>query len=166
MCWALSDWKDIATIVGVVVGLGTLAVGLHSYRKQSKQKRIEYLIAKPGEFDKEERFKVIMQGLEGDPSILIDIPADDKRYFLGFLEEIALLMNSKMIPSEIVHYTFGFFAITCWDTVEFWVNLENDERNHLYWCLFRHFVEQMKREENSLRNTSDSMSRLRKRLKF
>ncbi len=166
MCSTLSYWKDIATIVGAVGGFVTLLVGVYSYMKQSKQKRIEYFIAKRGEFDKEKRFRDILKGLEGDPTTLVVIPPDDKRYFLGFLEEIALLMNSKMIQSEIFHYMFGFFTIKCWDTGEFWANLENDEKNHLYWCLFRHFVDQMKREENSLRGKSGSIRRIRKRLKF
>jgi hypothetical protein len=166
MCSSLEQWKDIATIVGAGGGLLTLIAGVYSYRKRSKQKRIEYFITKRKEFDEEVRFKKILTGFHNN-NVMRAIPAEDKRYFLGFLEEIALLMNSKMIPLPIVHYMFGACVIKCWEDQAFWENLGGEnEKNSDYWCLFRHFVEQMRKEEELLKKNSFSMCRVMRRLRF
>jgi hypothetical protein len=41
-------------------------------------------------------------------------------YFLGFFEEVALMMNSGLIRKEVAHYMFGYYAIHCWDSKNFW----------------------------------------------
>ena len=41
---SLSDYKDVATIAGVVIALVTLAKGVYEYVRQGAQKRAEQFI--------------------------------------------------------------------------------------------------------------------------
>src|SRR5262249_28995192 len=79
------------------------------------------------------------------PGLAIDqIPFKERRDFLGFFEEIALMTNSGLIARHVAHYMFGYYAIQCWESLVFWSNLE---RKSIYWSLFHDFVVQMKKAQ-------------------
>jgi hypothetical protein len=60
------------------------------------------------------------------------------------LELKTLLMNSGLIRKSVAHYMFGYYALRCWESEYFWLDVN---RNSPYWAAFRTFVEQMKRIE-------------------
>jgi hypothetical protein len=97
-------------------------------------------------FDENTLFREISALTETDDPKLREIAYKDKVDYLGFFEEIALLVNSNLISPEIAHYMFGYFAMRCWDSKNFWVEIN---RESIYWIVFKKFVEKMKKIENS-----------------
>lgn len=45
MSLTLSDWKDIATIAGVIAALGVFIKGVYEYVKQGSQKELSNLLS-------------------------------------------------------------------------------------------------------------------------
>ena len=77
------------------------------------------------------------------PCLAIDeVPFKERRDFLGFFEEIALMTNTRLISLRIAHYMFGYYAIQCWKSLVFWSNLQRESD---YWSLFRDFAGQMEK---------------------
>lgn len=144
------DWSyfgNIATVIGVTAALITFLKGVIEYSRQNAQKRAEHFVEMRRRLKENETFRKIVQFLETDSLALEkEIKEIDKIDFLGFFEEIALMVNSRLIRKEVAHYMFGYYAITCWDNEHFWSNID---RKTLYWSLFRDFVEQMKDVEKS-----------------
>jgi hypothetical protein len=81
----------------------------------------------------------------------------EKRDFLGFFQELAIQMNSQLIPKDVVHYMFGYYALRCWKCEYFWKGV-NRESPH--WKLFADFVQTMEEAEASL-PTLDTQNKLR-----
>jgi hypothetical protein len=133
----LGDLKSIATIIGAIIAVLTFLKGMIEYIKQGSQKRAEHFNIMRIKFKENAVFKEICDLLECDDEKLTSIKFADKRDFLGFFEEIALMMNSKIIKKEVAHYMFGYYAIRCWKSRKFWTNV-NKESN--YWQLFNKFV--------------------------
>jgi len=50
-------------------------------------------------------------------------------------------MNSGLIKPQVAHYMFGYYALLCWESEEFWTGVN---RLSDYWSLFADFCEQMK----------------------
>jgi hypothetical protein len=141
--------KDMLTIIiATSAGLVTLATfvkAIFEYKLQGRQKRAEL-------FDK---FRTILKTksemvkisslLEQDDKTLTNIPLIDRYYFLGFYEQIAIAMNSKLIKKDVVHYMFGYFALRCWYSQNFWKGINRDS---YYWSVFKKFVDIMQELEN------------------
>ncbi|MET0752472.1 MAG: hypothetical protein ABWZ66_03830 [Pyrinomonadaceae bacterium] len=146
MSLTLDDWKNIATIVGGVVALFALIKGVYEYVKQGSQKRAEQFFEMRNRFKDNDSFKEIADLTESDNSKLKDIPFKEKREYLGFMEEVAIAVNSELIKPEIAHYMFGYYAIKCWKSQNFWSGVNRDS---IYWIVFKNFVEKMQGiEEN------------------
>jgi len=139
-----NDLRNIATIVGVIIALFTFLKGMIEYIRQGSQKRAEHFNTMRKKFKENNIFKNICTLLENDDEKLKDIDFADKRDFLGFFEEIALMMNSKIIKKEVVHYMFGYYAIRCWESKNFWTDVN---KNSIYWSLFIEFTITMKKVE-------------------
>ena len=95
-----------------------------------------------------EKFLEICACLDNDEAKLKDLPWKDKRDFLGFFEEVALMVNSRLIRLPVAHYMFGYYALLCWRSEKFWGDLE---RGSIYWALFRDFAERLAEEEQRFR---------------
>jgi len=74
---------------------------------------------------------------------LREISFQVKRDYLGLFEEIAIAMNSGLIKPQVAHYMFGYYALLCRESDDFWsgVNRLSD-----YWSLFNDFCDQMEVE--------------------
>lgn len=142
----LSDYKDIATVVGVVIALFTLAKGVYEYVKQGAQKRAEQFVAMRKRFKENDTFRELAALIETNDPKLMSEPFKNKRDYLGFFEEIALMVNSGLIKIEVAHYMFGYYAIRCWESDYFWSDVN---RNSPYWVLFKDFATKMKEIEGS-----------------
>ena len=144
----LSDIKDVATILGVVIALLALINGLVEYIKQGAQKRAEHFLTIRKRLKENDAFKHICALLENDAPELINVPFKDKRDFLGLFEEVAIGMNSGLIKLTVAHYMFGYDAIRCWESQHFWKGVSRDS---IYWIVFKDFVKQMKETEKAFR---------------
>lgn len=89
-------------------------------------------------------FREILNLLATDHPGLRDIPLQDRRNFAGFLEEVALMVNSKLISRSVAFYMFGDYVILTNKSENFWSGLD---RNSLYWSVFRDFAATMERVE-------------------
>jgi hypothetical protein len=148
---SLTEWKDLATIIGVTIALGTLIIGLITlirgiveYKKQGSQKRFEQFTAIKKWFYEREVFQQIALYLETDDAELKNIKYRDNCDFLAYFEVISLMTNSKLIRPEVVYYMLGYYAIRCLESNNFWDGINKDSQ---YWALFRDFAKQMKSME-------------------
>jgi len=140
--------KDIAIVAASVIALGTLIVGVIEYFRQGAAKRVEHFLEMRRRFKENQKFKTITDLLLTDDEGLRDIPVGDKLDYLGFFEEIALSMNSRLINKNVAHYMFSYYAIRCWESENFRRGINCDS---IYWQAFRDFVEQMKEIEQGFR---------------
>jgi hypothetical protein len=144
----LGDLKDIATILGVIVAAATLAKAVFEYVAQGRQKRAEAYFALERSFWEDAEFPKICELLETDSPDLATIPLSTKLSFVGFHEEVALMLNSKLLREEVAHYMFGYYAIRCYNSNHFW---RGEDKSDVYWSLFRSFAERMKHFETTFR---------------
>jgi hypothetical protein len=124
----------------------TLIKGVFEYAKQGAQKRAAQFVEMRRRFKENDSFKEIASFIELNDPKLSSMPFKDKRDYLGFFEEVALMVNSGLIKPEVAHYMFGYYAIRCWENDAFWGDVN---RESLYWSLFKEFVAKMKAIENS-----------------
>ena len=47
-------------------------------------------------------------------------PIQDRRNFVGFLEEVAVMVNSGLIKKEVAHYMFGCYVLLTDRCDELW----------------------------------------------
>ena len=80
-------------IVSIVLAISTAIVGLKQYRLQGKQKRATFFIELRRKLKDNPMFKKICTLIEEDSIDLRDVAFAEKRDFLGFFEEVSLMMN-------------------------------------------------------------------------
>ena len=148
--------KDFSIIIGGLITIIAFANGLLEYRRQGAQKRVEHFTLLRRRLKENHIFKEICALMFANDPRLADVNAQDKRDFIGLLEEVALMVNSGLIRPELAHYMFGYYTVKCLESKDFWANLTLDET---YWKLFHDFANDMKAKESS--HTYD-----RKKLRF
>lgn len=138
--------KDIFTIIGGVTAFITFIVGIAEYVKQGTQKRAEQFVEMRKRFKENESFREISSLLENDDLKLASEPYKDRRDYLGFFEEIALMVNSSLIKVDVAYYMFGYYVIKCWESSNFWIDIHKESQ---YWILFKEFYLKMKKAEEN-----------------
>ncbi|KFF06103.1 hypothetical protein [Flavobacterium reichenbachii] len=153
--------KDTLTIlISSFVGLltfCTLLKAIIEYRLQGRQKRAELFDKFKTTLMTENRIITINSYLEDDDINLINIPLIDRYYFLGYYEQIAIAVNSGLIKKDVAHYMFGYFAICCWKSDNFWAGINKES---YYWSIFKKYVDNMQ----SLEDRNINKSNLKKML--
>ncbi|MBT1072600.1 hypothetical protein [Pelotalea chapellei] len=142
----MTNLKDFAIIVGGLVTIFAFVNGLLEYRRQGAQKRVEHFTLLRRRLKENRTFKEICALMLANDPRLAEIDAQDKRDFIGLLEEVALQVNSGLIRPELAHYMFGYYTVKCLENKHFWANLTLDEN---YWNLFQDFAKEMKAKELS-----------------
>lgn len=135
----LETVKDISIVLAGVVGLTTFLSGVVEYARQANLRRGEAFIAMRRRFLEDPLFREILNLLDHDAPRLAEFPLQDRRNFVGFLEEVAILCESRMIPKEIAHYMFGRYVSLADASEHLWHGLHKDDR---YWTLFRRYAAQ------------------------
>lgn len=156
---SLGDLINIATVIGAIIALFSFIKGIIEYKKQGSQKRAEYFNNIHMNFIENDVCKNINELLRNDSEELIYVSSSDKRSFLGYFEEIALLMNSNIIKKEIVHYSFGAYIIRCCKSKYFWIIADKDnktepkkiDKNNIHWSLFLDFAKTMEQMEEEFK---------------
>ena len=144
------DFKDIASFILAIVGFITLIFGLIQYRKSLLQKRSEQFLKMRERYVDNPVFQELFLLLETDDLKLRNISYKIKLKFLGFYEELALMVNSKLIKKEVAFYMFAYHVIRIWESENFWFFNDADnnkirevDRNSIYWSLFKKFSTEM-----------------------
>jgi hypothetical protein len=143
--------KSVNVGVTVLVALLTFIFGLFEYKRQGSQKRANFFILMRERMYKNKVFIKICDLLDKEDASFDGIDYWNKRDFLGFFEELALMVNSNIIKKDVAHYMFGYYVIRCWQNDKFWTGTGID-RQSFYWGLFKKFAMDMKEiEDNKLR---------------
>ena len=137
----LDFWKDIAIIFGGVLALTTFFSGIFEYIRQGHQHRASNFVQMRRRFLEDPLFREILNLLALNSPAITDTPIQDRRNFVGFLEEVALMVNSGLIRKEVAHYMFGYYVLLTDRCDSFWDGLDRDSQ---YWSVFRQFSTQMK----------------------
>jgi hypothetical protein len=142
----LAEAKDLGAVLGAVLALAALVTGVVEYGHQGAQRRAEHFLEMRKRLKENSTFKEMCALLEVNDPKLLEVPFKEKRDLVGFFEEVALLLNSGLLRLAVTHYMFGYYAILCWESDDFWSGLSRESD---YWALFRDFVARMKTVENS-----------------
>lgn len=137
----LSDFKDLAAIVSVLVAAAVSVKALTEYVRQSAQKRADFFFSISKRIESNRTYVQILQMLEADDPKVAEVPLGDRRELLGLFEEVAILLNSGLVRESVAHYFFGYFAIDCWESGPMWTGLD---RESPHWIVLRDFVSRMK----------------------
>lgn len=152
------NWSEIATLITAsatgIAAAGALLFALFEYRRQGAQKRAEHFSELRKRLKENETFRHIFSLLEVDDPELLEFPFEDKRDLLGLMEEVALGVNSRLIRPEVAHYMFGYYAIRCWQSDNFWHDIN---RKSPYWSLFATFAKRMEKVERSFKYESNKL---------
>lgn len=137
---ALDFWKDVAIIFGGVLALTTFFSGMFEYIRQGHQHRAANFVQMRRRFLEDPLFRDILNLMATNTPALKKTPIQDRRNFVGFLEEVALMVNSRLIRKEVAHYMFGYYVLLTDRCEDFWDGLERESQ---YWSVFRQFSSQM-----------------------
>ena len=145
------EWmRLIITIVTIVIAIITIIKGYQEYKRSLKQKRVELFVRYREKLRNNAILKNILELLAANNIEGIQkLSKSDKYFFIGFYEEVALMVNSKIMRPEIAHYMFAHYAKMCLKNEEFWLDI-NKEGAH--WRVFHEFVEQMVELEKKIVN--------------
>lgn len=140
----LNFWKNITIIIGVIVSTSSIFMGVLEYSKDSTLKRANYFLDLHKRANKEEIIKICAL-CAIDHQDVKQIPYEKRLMVIGFFEEVAIAMNSKLIKKKIVHYMFGYDIIVCWKCDNFWQDID---RENYHWITFHNLVTQMENLDN------------------
>lgn len=136
----LSFLKDLAIVLGTIIALITFLSGTVEYARQGQQTRAHHFLQMRRRFLETTNHRDILNLLTTDDPALAAFPVQDRRNLIGFLEEIALMVNSRLIRREVAGYMFGYYALLCARSEHLWDGLDRDS---LYWTVFREFAKDM-----------------------
>jgi hypothetical protein len=143
---SVTAFRDIALIVSTTIGALSFIGVMLQYRRNSKLTRLETFRKIRKAYLECDSIAKLLPMLEENDEALQDEPYLSKMTLLGFYEEIALLYKSRAIKRRVVHYMFGYYAIRCWESSNFWEGLNRESQ---YWALFKWFVKDMKKNESA-----------------
>jgi hypothetical protein len=146
--------KDLVTLVGISIALITLIKGFVEFKNQGLQKRVEQFLLIQKRIKEDPSFVRISALLENEDISLQKIPFKEKSRYLELFEELALLMNSKIISKQVIFYMFGYYTIDCWESTYFWNNINKESK---YWALFKDFALTMKKMDSDFAFSSKDL---------
>jgi len=139
----IADYKDLATIIGIVVAVITYIT--NSYF-QFRNKRIEnlkrYFDAHDNLFEKDGFILSNIRAFEaGTYKRDIENEEMEKKFnrFLGDVEKIAFLTSHNAVPLTVQAYMFGWFA------QKIQPHITANERSNLFWELAVHYLDELKK---------------------
>jgi hypothetical protein len=149
----LTTVKDWSIVIAGIVALVTFLIGTLEYRRRGQYERAQSFVETRRRFLESPVFQQGLHLLEADDPGLADLPVQQRRSFLGFFEEVALLTNSRQIKKEVANYMFGYYIELAARSRHLWSGLDPDSP---YWTVFRDFASEMrgledKRPRSSLR---------------
>ncbi len=136
----LNYLKDWAITIAGVIAVVTFLTGFLEYARRGRQERAGNFVQMRRRFLETPQYREILELLQAKDVHLKNISVQQKRNFVGFFEEVALMVNSKLIRKRVAHYMFGYYVILTANSDDFWVGLDRESE---YWTVFRQFAEKM-----------------------
>ena len=142
----IEETKTTSAVIVAIVTLIGLFKGVIEFSLQGAQKRAEIFLKKQGEYFANKSFNEIRNLLEKDDAKLKKISFEEKRAYLTFFEEIAILKNTGLFKSDLTYYMYGYYATKCLESSHFWANENNEDINKdpIFWNVFNRFAVEMK----------------------
>jgi hypothetical protein len=137
--------KDLAIILAGIVAFVSFWTALLEYGRQNHLRRAEQFVQMRRRFLETPLFREILNRIVANDPALAEVPVQDRRNFIGFLEEVALLTNSGLIRPDVAHYMFGYYVLLADHNEPLWTGLDKPSR---YWALFRSFADSMRTLES------------------
>ena len=161
-----NDWtqpeavKAVIAIVTLLLAVYGFFHGLRAYREQKTREndelerrndeterqgrlnRFEKFQQMHSRYQEDSSIQVVLRSLypeqiEGDKEKQSPATLEDKLNFMGFYEELAIMVNSGLLRPETAYYTFGVDSGKFWEKETYW----HDDPT---WKLFRSFVQDAK----------------------
>lgn len=132
--------KDISIILAGAIALVTFVTGTVQYVRQGRQQRATHFLEMRRRFLEDASFRTVLSLLATNDPGLKDVPVQDRRNLVGLLEEVALLVNARLISADVAYYMFGYYVLLIDSCEPFWHGLD---RNSEYWTVFRNFAQTM-----------------------
>jgi hypothetical protein len=151
----LTTIKDWSIVVAGIIALVTFAAATLESIRRGKQERAQNFVQMRRRFLETPQYREILDLLPSDDPRLAEISIQERRNFIGFLEEVALMVNSRLIRKEVAHYMFGHYVLLTHRSKNIWSNLDPKSG---YWSVFRSFAEQMDRLEAMQRREPNKLS--------
>lgn len=137
-----------SAVVAVITFLVPIIRFYIEYTKQNLLKRFEKYSELSANWSADKNIQAIIKLLDEDPKHkLRTLPFEKKEAFVGFYEEIAVMFYSGLLKKRIAFYMFGYYTIRCYESKDFWHNLEKDK---YYWSLFKRFANEMKQIDEDI----------------
>lgn len=137
----LTTVKDVSIVVAGIVAFIGLLSGAIEYMRRGRQERAQHFLDSRRRFLEDPSFRHILNLLATDDEALCNIPIQERRNLVGFLEEVALMVDSKLIRLEVAHYMYGYYVLLVADSKHFWDGLDPDSQ---YWAVFRRFAQRLR----------------------
>jgi len=123
---------DLIQDVSIAVTAIGLIMGYLEYLRQGRQRRAEKYFELVREFGK---YGEIIDLLRDDSPKLKKLKHSQREEFLGFYEDLALMLHSGLIQEHLAFYAFGYWLDKVWNSKHFWHDPKNKENT--YWFLAR-----------------------------
>ncbi len=133
----LSTVKDASIVLAGIVAFLTLWTGLLQYARGLHQARATQFVLMRRRFLEDATFRRLLDLLAtGAPGIAGE-SVQDRRNLVGFLEEVALLVNSRLLAPDVARYMYGHYFGLIEGSAAFWEGLD---RASPHWAVFREFA--------------------------
>ena len=140
----LSTVKDVSIVVAGIVAFATLWIGMAQYARAQHAQRADQFVAMRRRFLEDATFRRLLDLLaKGDEDISRE-SVQDRRNLAGFLEEVGLLVNSRLLRFEVARYMFGPYVRLVEAAGPFWEGLDRESES---WAIFRAFAARLRAEE-------------------
>ncbi|HEY3781288.1 MAG TPA: hypothetical protein VGL56_09410 [Fimbriimonadaceae bacterium] len=137
---AINDLLTVTPVIGGAVALLTLAKAVREFTVQNADKRTKQFLELRKWYRENLEFQRITQLIARNDPELATMELHVRFEFMGFLEDIAFLVNSGVLREEVAYYVFGADLMAAWGNDIFW----GDElRGDRYWTLLRDFTLRM-----------------------
>src|SRR5882724_3213213 len=158
---------DFIQDVSIAVTALGLVMGYLEYLRQGRQRRAEKYFEMVREFEK---YGKILDLLRTDSPRLRKLKHFQREEFLGFYEDLALMLHSGLIQEHLAFYAFGYWLDKVWNSKHFWQDPKNKENG--YWFLLRQLQFRMQARKEKLlaflkqHDRSESYGKVRRTFRF
>ena len=141
--------KIIIDFVTLLLGVSAFLRAMYVYRQQKHRdhqlaeasdrlKRFEKFQEMQRRFNEDKSIARVLRFLYPSqyPGQTADVSEADKFAFMGFYEEIAIMINSRLISADLAYWTIGLDASNFYNT-------EQAYRNDRTWTLFNSFAQKV-----------------------
>lgn len=148
-CMTMAEWSATWQSVGIgitlCIAIGTLLKYIQDKTVAQKQElesrkleRIKFFLDQSRRLFDDPDLRSVLKHIDGDDPELAD-PShwDNNRKFLVFIEEIELLIRSRMLDDDACQYMFGYYANRALEGDNFKSGIDFKEE---HWKLFTEFA--------------------------